>query len=129
MRAKLPGLTTTSLSAGERPSSCEPRSTLASKQKVVLHPVLTGQHRAELLVDALGRDVGQEAQPAAIDADHRNAGMGQVPPHAEQAAVAADHDNQAAALAERLPWTHAVTLALKQGGGLILHQDAHPMSG
>jgi hypothetical protein len=71
-------------------------------QAAVVFLVLAGQHRDQRGLVVVERNVGDEAEPAAVDADQRNAVAGELPADAEHGAVAADHQAEVAALADFL---------------------------
>ncbi len=60
------------------------------------------KHFGAFDLQLVGADVGQKAQAATVDAQHRNVMPGQCPRRAQQAAVAADHNDHVADLAEHL---------------------------
>ncbi|MNH27918.1 hypothetical protein D3C79_880470 [compost metagenome] len=75
---------------------------LGLQQEAVFHQVVAVEHFGDLLFQLVGADVGEEAQVASVDAQHRNVVPGQGAGGAQQAAVAADHDDQVADLAQQL---------------------------
>ena len=63
-----------------------------------LGEVVAGENRVERLEHVLGRDVGEKAEAAAIDADERNVACGDVARGVQQRAVAADRDDEVGAV-------------------------------
>ena len=61
---------------------------------------MPAENRVERLEHVLGRDVGEKAEPAAIDADEWNVACGDVARGVQQSAVAADSDHEVGAVSD-----------------------------
>mmetsp|Transcript_4846 Transcript_4846/g.17211 ORF Transcript_4846/g.17211 Transcript_4846/m.17211 type:complete len:524 (+) Transcript_4846:2418-3989(+) len=72
----------------------------AFQHRARFHLVIAGQHRRQRLAPALGGDVGDEAQPALVDAQQRDAVTRHFTGKAEHGAVAANHHRQVALAAQ-----------------------------
>jgi hypothetical protein len=80
------------------------------------------EHPAQHLEHGLRADVGQEAEPAAVDADERDGRTGHQRSRMQHRAVTADGDDQVAALAQfrGLDRVHRLEIAKRT---VLLHQD------
>ncbi|MNJ18384.1 hypothetical protein D3C77_126840 [compost metagenome] len=72
------------------------------QQEAVFHQVMTVEHFGDLYLQLVRADIGEKAQAAAVDTQHRGVVLGQGTGGAEQAAVAAYHDDQVADLTQQL---------------------------
>lgn len=96
----------------------------AFEHRAVLFLEVAGQHRRQRLAELPGGDIGDEAEPALVDADQRHRMRRQFAGDAEHRAVAADHHRQVAALAELGGAQRRVAVGQAgSGGGLALHRD------
>ncbi len=86
-------------------------------QAAVVFLVFAGQHRDQRGLEVVERDVGDEAEPAPVDADQRDAEGRELPADAEHGAVAADHQAEVALLADLLDREGFVAVAGGQGLG------------
>ncbi|MNQ17879.1 hypothetical protein D3C85_309100 [compost metagenome] len=73
------------------------------QQETVLGQVVAFQYLGDLEFQFIRTDIGEKAQAAAVNPQHRHLVPRQRAGRAEHAAVAADDDNQIADLAENLP--------------------------
>ena len=76
---------------------------LGIEEEAALDDVLAVQHLADLGLQFIRADVGEEAQATAVDPQHRHLVPGQRAGRAEHAAIAADHHHQVADFAHDLP--------------------------
>ena len=70
------------------------RSTVGGEQRAALLDVAAVEHRAERVLHAGERDVGEEAEPALVDADQRHVERRQLARDRQHRAVAAEHDGE-----------------------------------
>ena len=75
---------------------------LGFQQKTVLGQVMPFEHLRHLHFQLIGANIGEKAQAATVDAQHRHLMPRQGAGGAEHAAIAADHDHQITYLAENL---------------------------
>ncbi len=87
-------------------------------QRAQVFLVVAFQHGCEGGLEALERNVGDEAQPALVDADQRRAVAGQPAAHAQHGAVATHHQSQIALAADRVHVQHRIAFQSRVGGGL-----------
>ncbi|MNM96024.1 hypothetical protein D3C81_1084880 [compost metagenome] len=81
------------------------------------------EHFGDLLFQLVRADVGQKAQVAAVDAQHRNVVPGQGAGGAEQAAVATDDDHQVAHFTQQLAGRGLQAMAGQDFGDGVLEDD------
>ena len=85
---------------------CPDRLFVASRmrfeEEAVLQRVLAVEDLGDLFLQLVRPDIGQKAQAAAVDPQHRHTVLGHGTRRTEQAAVAADHDDQIAGFTETL---------------------------
>ena len=93
-----PRLTTTSFMASASNTQCAVAHHLRVHQAAVVFLVLAAQHGGQRGLVVVERDVGDEAQPALVDADQRHAVARQLAADAQHGAVAADHQAEIALL-------------------------------
>ena len=95
------------------------------EQEAFVHGVLAGKHGADLVLDLFRRDVREEAEAAAVDAQHQYAAVGQVARHPENAAVAADNDDEVALAAQVGPRRRGVPPPRKHARRVRLQDHLH----
>ncbi|MNJ39114.1 hypothetical protein D3C77_339790 [compost metagenome] len=72
------------------------------EQEAVFHQVMAVEHFGDLYFQLVRADIGEKAQAATVDAQHRRVVLGQGPGGAEQAAIAANDDDQVTDLTQQL---------------------------
>ena len=68
------------------------------QRQALLHPVVASDDVLEHRFDGLRLGLGQKADPAQVDAEHRNAGVAGQFGRPQESAVAAENQHQLAAL-------------------------------
>ena len=99
---------------------------LGPEAGAVLGMVLSVEYLKERLLEAVLREVGEEAEVAAVYANYRDVGERKEPRGADDAAVAADHHGEIADLGKLLHGHGAVTLELDGGSGIGLDIGIEP---
>jgi len=70
------------------------------QQKTVFNQVMAIKHFGHFDFQLIGADIGQKAQAATVDTQHRNIVPGQGAGGAQQTAISADHNHHVADFAE-----------------------------
>jgi len=70
------------------------------QQEAVFHQVMAVEDLGHFDFQLIGTDIGEETQAATVDPQHRHVMPRQGPRRAQQAAIAADHDDHVTDFAE-----------------------------
>ncbi len=127
MPAVAPRLTITSLRAKLSKIVGAVALHAAFEHRPLLLVELAGEDRRQRGLEVVERDVGDEAEPALVDADQRRAVAGEPAGDAEHGAVAAEDDGDVAGGAERVGVEHGVGVDAGVGRGLFLDRDRDPL--
>jgi len=101
----------------------------AVQQETRVLVVLAGKDFVQLLPHLAGRDVGEEAEAALIDADEGDIEGGEGAGRIEQGAVATDHDDGVALAADLLPAGHGEAVVGPHLGSGRVQQHLHLAGG
>ncbi|MNI81385.1 hypothetical protein D3C73_1379940 [compost metagenome] len=72
------------------------------QQEAVFHQIMAVEHFGDFDFELVGADIGEKAQAATVDTQHRDVVLGQGARGAEQAAITADHNHHVTHFAEHL---------------------------
>ena len=104
---------------GELPAAND----MGLEQRAFVRRVLPGEHGADLLFDLVRRDVGEEAQAPAVDANDQRRTVREIPGDPEHAAIATDHHDQIAP-GTQFPAVHVLVVASGQHRhGVVLQHE------
>ena len=98
------------------------------EHRALLFLVFAGHHRGERLLEAVGGDVGDEAQTPLVDADERCAVARELARDAEHRAVAAEHHREVALAAEFVDIERGVGIDPGALRSLRLERNGEPLA-